>query len=38
MNIATCFDSKESSSGYSLNDILDASSTVHILGYQNVYI
>jgi len=38
MHIATCFDSKESLSGYSLNNIVDTSSTVHILGSQKVYI
>jgi len=31
MHIATCFDSKELSSGYSLDHIVDTSSTVHIL-------
>jgi len=36
MHIATCFDSKESSSGYSLNRIADTSSTVHIFGSQKV--
>jgi len=34
MHIATCFDSKELSAGYSLNHISDTSSTVHILGSQ----
>jgi len=38
MHTATCFDSKESSSGYSLNHIVGISSTVHILGSQKVYI
>ena len=38
MRIASCFDSKESSSGCSLNHIVDTSSTVHILGSQKVYI
>jgi len=34
MHIATCFDSKESPTGYSLNHILDSSTTVHNLGSQ----
>jgi len=38
MHIATCFNSKESSSGYSLNRIVDTSSTVHILRSKKVYI
>jgi len=37
MHIATCFDSKESSSGHSLNHIIDTSGTVHILGSQNMH-
>jgi len=38
MHIATCFDSNELSSGYSLNHIVGTSITVHILGSQKVYI
>jgi len=38
MHIATCFDLKESSSGYSLYRIVGTSSTVHVLGSQKVYI
>jgi len=38
MHIATCFDSKESSSGNSLKHFVDTSSTVHILGSQEVHI
>jgi hypothetical protein len=34
MHIAKCFDSKESSSGHSLNHIVDTPSKVHILGSQ----
>jgi len=38
MHIATCFDSKESSSGYSLNRVVETSSAVHILESQKAYI
>jgi len=38
MHIATCFESKESSSGYVLNHIVDTSSTVHILVSQKKFI
>jgi len=37
MHIATCFDSKESSSGYSLKHIVEISSAVHILGSQKKF-
>jgi len=36
MHITTRFDSKESSSGYSFNHIVDTSSTVHICVYDMV--
>jgi len=36
MHIATCFDSNELSSSYSLNHIVDTSSNAHILGSQKV--
>jgi len=37
MHIATFFDSKELSSGYSLNHIVDKLSRMQILGSQKVY-